>query len=413
MRSLSSEKLKFSPEQKQMLRDIVIDESGPGTILRDFNSLFNFLSEESVVPVTGTHQLPIRVLPEINARMTHSLQQGLRRPQQKSYPHVNGLYLLVRASGLTFVGGTKKKPLLFIDKDGYEAWQRLNPTEQYCSLLETWLLRGKPEIIGEPDSMFFVPDTFRKCMYFFEKIPRKGLQIEGDRNAEDSLRFTPGWYNLGLLELFGLISVRNGPLVQGKAWNIEYVHRTPFGDALLGLLLSEFFKNTENICELGDEREVAFGVIQAVLQPYFPDWRNNLIAPKWIFREGTHIFKVSMEDVWCRIALPANFSLDTLASAILDAIGFENDHLYEFSYENRFGALDKVHHPYMEEGPWTSEILVGEVPLEIEQAMTFLFDFGDKWEFEVVLEQVDREMIVDKPALFEINGKPPEQYPKG
>jgi len=43
--------------------------------------------------------------------------------------------------------------------------------------------------------------------------------------------------------------------------------------------------------------------------------------------------------------------------------------------------------------------------------MTFLFDFGDEWEFEVTLEEVgpvDRR--IKKPKLLEAHGKAPVQY---
>ena len=179
----------------------------------------------------------------------------------------------------------------------------------------------------------------------------------------------------------------------------------------MALLLSKFFRNMENIFELEDRQEVPFGVLQSALQPYFPDWRRNLTLPGQIFREGTHIFKVSMGRVKFRIAIPAKLTLDSLASAILNAVRFDHDHLYEFSYRNRFGAGDRLYHPYMEEGPWATERLVGKLPLEVEQTMTFLFDFGDKWEFQVSLEQIDPNMVLELASLLEIHGEPPEQYP--
>ena len=182
MPSSSSEKFSFSTEHKQALKEITIEESGPGSILRDFNTLLEFLGERGV-PVTTTHQLPIRVLPEINARLTNPLRQGLKRPQQKSYPHINGLYLLLRASGMTFVGGTSKKPLLFVDKEVVQSWHGLNPTEQYFTLLETWLLRGKPEIIGESGRRFFLLENVEKCTDFFRRIPKKGRTIAGNKDA--------------------------------------------------------------------------------------------------------------------------------------------------------------------------------------------------------------------------------------
>ena len=82
------EKLRFLPKHRRVLRGLTIDESGPGTVLHDFEAFLRFLAERET-PVTGTHQLPLRVLPEINARLARPLELGLKRPQQKSYPHIS------------------------------------------------------------------------------------------------------------------------------------------------------------------------------------------------------------------------------------------------------------------------------------------------------------------------------------
>jgi len=407
----SPEEFAFSPEHEQVLRDLTIDESAPGTVLHDFEAFLTFIKDQEL-PVTPMHQLRRRMLPEINARLARPLQLGLKKPLQQSYPHIHGLYLLVRASGLTCIEGTSKKPLLVVDDEVYQVWKGLNPTERYCILLETWLLRGHPEIIGERGGSWFrFPETFiRTWQWFFIRIPDEGLPIAGDKGAEDSLRYTPGWHNLGLLELFGLISVRQGPPEPGKGWRIEQINRTPLGDALLALLQADFFGNVNNILQLESEDKIPFGVLQPALQPYFPEWKNNLSVPEWAFREGTHIFKVSLGPIWRRIAIPADQTLDTLASAILDAVEFDHDHLYEFQYQNRFGISERINHPYMDEGPWTSEVLVGDVPLRIGQTMTYVFDFGDWWEFGVTLEHVDPEMVIEDPAVLEKHGEPPAQY---
>lgn len=158
----SPQELSFSAKHKRLLRRLTVDENGPGTVLHDFQAFLDFLAGRET-PLTGTLQLPLRLLPEINARLARPLQLGLKRPQQKSYPHIHGLYLLVRASGLTDVGGTPRKPLLVIDDAVYRVWQGLNPTERYGTLLETWLLRGQPEIIGQRGrSWFCIPETFRE-----------------------------------------------------------------------------------------------------------------------------------------------------------------------------------------------------------------------------------------------------------
>ncbi len=91
------EALKLTPEHKQFLQDLVIDESNPGSILRDFETLIDF-ARNGELQLTAKHQLPLGALTDINARLTCPIQLGLKRPQQKSYPHIHGLYLVARAS---------------------------------------------------------------------------------------------------------------------------------------------------------------------------------------------------------------------------------------------------------------------------------------------------------------------------
>jgi hypothetical protein len=412
MRKSSSKNLKLSPENKQVLLEAAITDESPGTILRDFDGFLGYLGE-SERPITPTHQLSMGLLPDLNGRLTHPINPGLRRPQQKSYPYINGLYLLVRASGLTSVKSTGKKPVLSLDQAVYQLWRSLNPTERYCALLETWLLRGNPEIIGESSSFLSsIYGGLLHFMSFFRDIPVEGLRIAGNKDAEYRLSCLLGWYNLALLDLFGILTIKHGLPVEGKAWNIEGIWCTPFGNALMALLVTELFSDFERILEVNSEGEQPFGALQPVLQPYFTEWRNNLSIPEPVFRSGGHIFEVSLGRFWCRIAIPADSTLDGLASIILNAVKFDNDHLYRFSYKNRFGLQTGVNHPYMDEGPWTTEVQIGDVALLVGQAMTFLFDFGDQWEFDVKLENVDPNVSVRKPKILEKHGEPPEQYPK-
>lgn len=400
----------FSRQHERLLRKAVVNGHGPGTILHDFEAFLAFV-EEGELPLTGTHQLRRQVLADLNARLARPLQIGLTKPLQKSYPHVHGLYLLLRASGLTLVEGTDRKPLLVVDGVVHQVWDGLNHTERHCTLLETWLVRGHPQIIGERGRGWFrVPETFREVQWFFQRVPDEGLPVAGNKEAEDSLRYWPGLHNLALLELFGLAAVRHGPPEQGKGWCIETVERTPWGDALLAALHAGFFGDVDNLLALESEEKVPFGVLQQALQPYFPAWRKNLSVPEWTFRKGAHVFKVSLGRIWRRIAIPARLTLDDLASAILNAVRFDHDHLYLFSYRNRFGVEDQVHHPYSDEGPAGDEVEIGDVPLRVGQTMTFLFDFGDRWEFDVALEHVDPEMAIEKPVVLEKHGNPPKQY---
>ena len=82
-------------------------------------------------------------MPDLNVRLGLRLKLGLTWPLQKSFPHVHGLYLLLRALGLTLLAGTDRKTPLIVDGAVHHMWDELKLTEQYCTLLETWLTRGQ------------------------------------------------------------------------------------------------------------------------------------------------------------------------------------------------------------------------------------------------------------------------------
>ena len=43
--------------------------------------------------------------------------------------------------------------------------------------------------------------------------------------------------------------------------------------------------------------------------------------------------------------------------------------------------------------------------------MTFLFDFGDNWRFDVKLERIEPREELKAPQILETHGKTPQQYP--
>ncbi len=267
------------PEHKKMLQNLVIDAHGPGTILRDFEALLGLLKEKAGLAITTSGQLPLNALKDINAHLAHPIQVNLKRPQQKSYPPIQGLYLLLRASGLTYAGGTGKKPLLLLDEAAYRQWLKLNPTERYCTLLETWILRGKLEIVGERwTPLEIIPENIGQSAAFYFKIPLAGMPVAGDRDTTHLLSYIPGWHNLGLLALFGLIHIEEGTPEPGQGWQIKTINRTPMGDALLIVLYRYFLENLSPIFEIDDATQTAFNSLQPLLQAYFPAWKNTLPA---------------------------------------------------------------------------------------------------------------------------------------
>jgi hypothetical protein len=405
------EKLKFTSKRKQLLQDLVIDEHQPGTILHDFGVLLETFRNDKQT-LTPAHQLPLRLLTEINQQLKNPIRLDLKRPVQKSYPHIHGLYLLLRASGLRYVDSSSKKPELVVDEDSYQQWSQLNATERYGNLLEAWFLRGYADIIGEfSRPSWSLPDNFDAVAHFLASYDLDtGLQVAGNRDVETGLNYFPGRHNLGLLNLFGFIDVQSGLPQPGDGWLIEQIMLTPVGAAFLSLFYTEFFQDSTHIFAFEDEIDAPTGILHQILQPYFPEWQHTLTKPEAPFWDGVHIFKVSLGKIWRRIAIDAKQPLAVLASAILESVDFDEDHLYVFSYRNRFGILEQIYHWYMQEALIASEVLVGELSLSIGQTMTFLFDFSDNWEFDLLLEAVGPDRAVERAEILEGHGEAPEQY---
>ncbi|MBA3715491.1 MAG: hypothetical protein H0W76_24045 [Pyrinomonadaceae bacterium] len=141
--------------------------------MRDFATLLDFVGQREV-KVSGKHQLlPMNLLAELNAQLAKPLRLGLNHPQQKCYPHINGLYLLLRASRLSLTE-VRKQTTLSPDQLALDSWRSLNATERYFTLLEAWMVRGEREIIGEShDSL----GSFFKCSTFMERRVRRGRSL--------------------------------------------------------------------------------------------------------------------------------------------------------------------------------------------------------------------------------------------
>jgi Plasmid pRiA4b ORF-3-like protein len=415
------DEFKLTAAHEKCLRDQVITDDQPGSVLHDFRVLLDDLRPEGVEAAGKRNLLPIKIIGELDPRLSRPLHLELKmkRPQIRSHPYIQGLNLLLRASALSRVEGAGDKARLVLDPEMMVQWDQLNPTERYFNLLEAWLRLGRGEMVGEQGSAFST--MLIECMGTWRAIPIPKRLFDLKHPQYISV---PGiyrdFYKLALMDLFGLVSVEH-PSQPVMPWGPAGVERVPFGDAVFTLLasrvLTRWFKFPLDTNEVEEEREDAvrfLGAWQPLFQPYFPEWQNNLEHSEPETREGTFIFRVSLgKDIWRRIALPADDTLEDLASWILRSVNFDSDHLYEFNCRDRLGAKLSIVHPEMDEGPWTDETAIGDVPLEPGQTMEFHFDFGDDWRFDVKLERIEPPGTkIKAPAIIERHSKSPRQYPR-
>lgn len=120
------------------------------------------------------------------------------------------------------------------------------------------------------------------------------------------------------------------------------------------------------------------------------------------------------EQVWRRIELRGDQTLEDLHDAIQDAFDWDDDHLYAFFLSGRAwdGATEYVS-PY---GDGRSAVSARLEDLFKRRGKKFLyiFDFGDEWRHRITLEAIARgevEAGADYPRIAERHGDPPPQYP--
>ncbi|MEY2832416.1 MAG: hypothetical protein RLZZ574_1674, partial [Cyanobacteriota bacterium] len=383
----------------------VITETTPGSILQDFQTLLDFIGQEGIAVGGQRNLIPMKSLAQINQKLAEPIQTNLQRPQQKSYPTINGLYLLLRATGMGKVVQQGKTSKLMLDPMMLDNWQQMNLTERYLNLLEAWLVVANEEMLGERGYM----TEGTRCLQYWSKMPAKGEKFP-DYQTQQNFKYYPGFHNLALMKLFGLIEASYGKPEAGKGWRVKSIKQTAWGKGLLQVAF-ENWTFPEMIWDDEQPVDLQFGTLQPVLQPYFPQWQKIIELPKIESSQGVCIFKVSWQQIRRRIAISSDMTLWDLSQLILQSFDFDCDHLDMFSYKNQLGRTVQIVHPYMNDSPSTDEVKIGDLPLAVGSVMEYLFDFGDNWEFQLQLEEIKSDRRSGYGEIIGSEGKAPEQYP--
>ncbi|MDO8929437.1 MAG: plasmid pRiA4b ORF-3 family protein, partial [Bacteroidota bacterium] len=148
--------------------------------------------------------------------------------------------------------------------------------------------------------------------------------------------------------------------------------------------------------------------------PVFPEGvlANSVKTATKKIVHGNFTFKVSLaRNVWRKIKVSSNHTLENLHLAIQDAFDFDDDHLYSFFMDGKRYSRNAYHSPMSDDGPYTDEAIIGELALYSGQKILYYFDYGDSWEFAVQLLEIKEDGVLsENPEIIEIKGEAPEQY---
>jgi hypothetical protein len=134
---------------------------------------------------------------------------------------------------------------------------------------------------------------------------------------------------------------------------------------------------------------------------------------------SSHVFRVALgQRVYRDIEIASGNKLYDLAEAIIRAFDFDFDHAFGFYSKLRGNVYDSPEKyelfADMGEGDARSvkRTRVGEALPAAGCQMTFLFDYGDGWQFRVKAIRLEqRERGVKYPRVIKTVGDAPEQYP--
>jgi len=114
-------------------------------------------------------------------------------------------------------------------------------------------------------------------------------------------------------------------------------------------------------------------------------------------------------EVYRTLVISGEATLNTLCSAMLDAYGFIDEHLYEFCMDNNPYSDDAYQSDPEGDEPSTDIKLDS---LKLVQGQNFLlhYDFGDDWMFTIHVQKISNTVTAEKATVIKSKGEI-EQYP--
>ena len=139
-------------------------------------------------------------------------------------------------------------------------------------------------------------------------------------------------------------------------------------------------------------------------------------------RQNTHLMRASLAaKLYREFEISSTDKLDDLAEAIVGAFGFDFDHAFGFYskltghiYDSplKYELFADMGDPESDARSVKKTKIVEAFP-EPGAKMTFLFDYGDDWQFKVeMIGEGQKNPNVKYPRLLKSAGKAPEQYPR-
>ena len=446
------------------LSRLIITEDEPSSLLKDFDTYVHGLTDEQVILTPRSEFVQPELLYRLNQKMMRPVSGATSSTKQRSYRMLHLFYHLALTGRLFEKTLLENDELALKPTERLDVYEKLKPAEKYFFLLETlWTdvdwenlnnhLSGDLEscllalkllnemhpseevnLMKEKDKktrIYRILETFSDLLLYFSYfgllkiIPpeeeakrqpsKKDFLIRSVKVSLFGATITtilqqarePIYWNLPSRRADGELKPKPGfPLPPQSRYRI-------YRQEMLSILgkTNKTPKAKNALVKRGKPGDPFFLPFKAFFQE--GELQRTLPRPESGFVDGTYIFKVGLRgSVWRRIEISAEDTLLSLHLAIQNAFDFDDDHLYGFYMDGKYSSRGAYFlSPDDEEGPYANKIRIGELGLYIGQRILYLFDFGEKWYFQVRLEGLKAGPKPPLPRIIEKKGKSPNQYP--
>jgi hypothetical protein len=398
-------------------KDIIESSS----IVRDFDKFIE-MANDGLLELSKNGILSMSSAILVNETILRKISVRLRRPMIKSFPNVLSLFVLFSFSGLRKIEIKGKKKYLRVNIQMLEQWKQFSDVEKYFSLFSLTFTNFTFDPINERDGVFE-----------FDLVMKIIADMKGKLEANKSNEYYFNMYQfktiLITLNMLGLIDIEDAPQLENQGWNIRSIQSKNFmcekWDIINKLRTYCLFSRSDDDEEYSEDCRFTIGDVDEIarnqrfadkITERIPEFSKRL-KMDMENRPGIYYFKAKHGKTWRIHKVDYRSSLDNLCYSILNSFDFDFDHLYDVTFMSSFGyslTFNGAPEISYAEYPTTEDILIGDLPIKINDKMNFTFDYGDNWQFSILLEKIE---VIKKEAneipeieIIKINGKAPEQY---
>ena len=113
-----------------------------------------------------------------------------------------------------------------------------------------------------------------------------------------------------------------------------------------------------------------------------------MVVPKSIYQLKITLLGIE-PPIWRRVQVPSGLPLSRLHDVLQVVMGWTDSHLHQFEKDGKFWG-EPEHFEEEEDVKTLNErrVNIGKVLLAEGDTMMYVYDFGDDWRHEVVLEKI-------------------------